>query len=286
MRLSVPEASLSPVRARILIGALIAIGACAGGEANACFLLDMPQIGGKPSEAERLAREKKASADQIRHGTRKARRDLAGGVDAAAALADWTVPDIRPVPLGPPECGPMDETDLGWGKETRDDWLAGTPYAGRAWEFGEILDTYRGPGATCNAEVRDRFAAHLRRRLTSAQLSEVYVFLAGRRRDEPIVGGTTVFQGLSRRLPLLWIGSSRLQTLQVRAWLRRLPAGRALKGASDEFWAETGPLMTDPKRLCPAATANWPAAQAALVRRIEALDSERRAAAAEARPTS
>lgn len=245
----------------------------------------MPQIGGKPSEAELLAREKKASADQVRQGTRKAKRDLAGGVDAAAALADWTVPDIRPVPLGPPECGPMEEIDSGWGKESRDDWLAGTPYVGRAWEFGEILDTYRGPGATCNAEVRDRFAARLRRRLTSAQLSEAYVFLAGRR-GEPIAGRTTLFQGPSRRLPLLWIGSSELQTIQVRAWLRRLPAGRALKGASDGFWAETGPLMADPKRLCPAATADWPAAQAALVRRIEALDLQRRTATAETRPAS
>lgn len=191
------------MRTRILIGALIALGACAGGEAKACFWIEMPQVGGKPSEAELLAREKKASADQLRQGTRKAKRDLAAGVDAAAALADWTVPDVRPVPLAP-------------------------RYAGRM----------------------------------------------------------TAFQGLSRRLPLLWMGSSRLQTLQVRAWHRRLPAGRALKGVADEFWAETGPLMADPKRLCPAATANWPADQTALVGRIESLDSERRAAAAKAWPAS
>lgn len=273
------------MRARILIGALIAAGACSGGEANACFLLPIIRIGDKPSEAELEARERKASQDRIRHGTRKARRGLASGMDAAGALAEWTVPNVRPVPIEGTDCGPTNEIDLGADEESRDDWLAGTPYAGRAWEFGDILDTYRGPGATCNAEVRGRFAAHLRRRLTPAQLSEVYVFLAARRSDEPIVDRMTAFEGRSRRPPLLWMGSNRLQTLQIRGWLRRLPAGRALKSAADQFWAETEPLLADPGRLCPAATAAWPSARADLVRRLEALELDR-AEASRNRPAS
>lgn len=185
------------MRARVLAGALIALAASAGGQAKACFWVGVTEFGDKPSQAELIAREKRASAEQIRKGARKAKRDLAAGVDPAAALAQWTVPNIRPVPTQRSDCGPVNEIDLGEDEEGWEDWLAGTPYAGRAEEFGRVLDVYRGPtlGRTCNAEVRDRFAAHLRRRLTPARMAEVYVFLAARRRDDSVVERMTFFEG-------------------------------------------------------------------------------------------
>jgi hypothetical protein len=261
--------------ARIFAAALIA-AACAAGEARACILLYVPEIP-KPTPAERLARQKQGSADQVREGIRRARQTWAAGVDAPAVLAEWLVPNIRPVPIQRSDCGPLNEADLAEGEETWDDWLAGTRYFGRAEDFYEVLYDYKGPtpGTACNAEVRARFAGHLRRRLTPQELRESYLFFAARRPETDLVVRMTAFQWGTRRPPLQWLGRDRWTDDQVRRWLRLQPAGRALKSATDQFWAETEPLLDDPARVCPAASASWPAAQAALVREIEAEETRR-----------
>lgn len=264
--------------ARILACSLLIAVACAGGEANACIPIG-GILGHKPSRAEQLASEMQWSAYRVRERTLSARRSWAAGIDAPTILAEWVVPNVRPVPLRRSDCGPLDEVDLGDGEETKDDWLAGTPYAGRAERYEEVLWTYEGPtpGPLCNAEVRARFADHLRRRLSPDELRESYLFLAGRRPDTSLVVRMTAFRSRTRRPPLYWMGADRWTNEQVRRWLRLQPAGRALKSASDQFWAETEPLLDDSARLCPAATAAWPAAQAALVRDIQALEARYRA---------
>ncbi|MET1111238.1 MAG: hypothetical protein ABWX67_06910 [Allosphingosinicella sp.] len=264
--------------ARILAGALIAAAACTGAEASACFV-NGGILGPKPSRAERLASEKSWSAYRVRERILDSRRKWAAGIDAPAILAEWLVPNVRPIPLQHSDCAPAKEVDLGDGEETADDWLAGTPYAGRAEYYEEVLWNYEGPtpGPACNAEVRARFADHLRRRLTPGELRESYLFLAARRPDTDAVVRMTAFRSRSRRPPLDWRGADLWTDEQVRRWLRRQPAGRALKSASDLFWAETETLLADSSLLCPAATAAWPALQAALVREIQALEEKYRA---------
>ncbi|HET9637726.1 MAG TPA: hypothetical protein VFP12_00795 [Allosphingosinicella sp.] len=264
--------------ARILAFGLLIAVACTGAEANACFVTG-GILGPKPSRAEELASAKQWSAYRVRERILSARRSWAAGIDAPDILAEWLVPNVRPVPRQHSDCAPPKEVDLGDGEETWDDWLAGTPYAGRAVQYEEVLWNYEGPtpGPACNAEVRARFADHLRRRLTPDELRESYLFLAARRPDTNAVVRLTAFSSGTRRPPLRWSGADLWTDDQVRRWLRRHPAGRALNSASDQFWAETEPLLDDKARLCPAATAAWPAAQAALVREIEALKARYRA---------
>lgn len=266
--------------ARILAGPLLLAAACAGGKAGACIYNPVIYIGGKPSPSELRAREREGSVEEIRIGTLQARREWPGAAAGAKVLGELLVPNIRPVPIEQSDCGPTNEVDLADGEEEPNDLLAGTPYAGRADEFTDIFWGYEGsrPGSMCNAEVRDRFAVHLRRRLTPEALREAYVFLGARRPGTHLIVRMTAFDGRSRRLPLRWMGRDARTDEQVRRWLRRQPAGRALKSAADEFWAEAEPLLADSSLLCPDATAAWPAEQAPLVKQIEATLAARKAA--------
>jgi hypothetical protein len=254
--------------------------ACAGTNASACVYLPIISLGDKPSAAELIARRKEESERQVRYGIREARRGWPGEAGAADALAELLVPNVRPVRIENSDCGPMNEVDLGKGQESPDDLLAGTRYAGRADEFTAFFRGYQGgsPGFLCNAEVRVRYAAHLRRRLTPQALRESYVFMRARRPETDLVVRMTAFENRSRRPPLLWMGRDERTTEQVRRWLRRQPAGIALKAATEEFWRENEPLLADTKLACPAAAEAWTAAQAALVRAIDEVVAEQRAA--------
>jgi hypothetical protein len=59
--------------------------------------------------------------------------------------------------------------------------------------------------------------------------------------------------------------------------MRLVPSGRAFKAALDDFWRESGPLLGDSDRICPAAVARWPEAQARIVALVESeLTTQRR----------
>lgn len=264
---------------RILAVPLLLAVACTGGEASACFINNITYFGPKPSKSELRAREKESSAEQVKFGTLQARRDWPGAAGGAKALAELLVPNVRPVPIERSDCGPMNEVDFADGEEEPNDLLMGTPYAGRADQYTDIFWSYDGkrPGAMCNAEVRDRFAVHLRRRLTPEALREAYVFLGARRPSANLTVRMTAFDGRSRRPPLRWMARDARTDEQVRRWLRHQPAGRALKSATDEFWAGAEPMLADSSLLCPAAVAAWPAERAVLLNKIEALAAERRA---------
>jgi hypothetical protein len=273
--------------ARAPAGLLLLVAAVSGTEASACFYNPEPYIGDKPSAAEQRARRKAESERRIRYENRQARRDWPGEAGAAAALADLLVPNIRPIHIEHSDCGPTNEIDLAEGEEMPDDLLAGTRYAGRAEEFPAIFRGYEGgtPGQLCNSEVRVRFAAHLRRRLSAETLREVYIFLRARRPDSDRIARMTAFEGRSRQPPLRWAGRDEWATVQVRRWLVGQAPGRALKAATDEFWSENAPLLADTRSACPAAADAWPAAQAALVEAMDAAE-ERRRAAREGKPAS
>jgi hypothetical protein len=239
-----------------------------------------------------LAREReRAEAERARERERRnlrraAAEQAAAGPDrGAAALAEMLVPNVRPIFIDRPMCDPPSEIDHGGGEPAHDsEWLAGTPYDGRYAEFSGVVRSLGGelPGAACNAEVRNRFAGHLRRRLTARQLREATLFLgAGWFRidaREPVTR-LTAFRTPDRRAPVDWQGGPESG---LARWAREDRTGRALQRATDGFWRETGPLLGDADRLCPAATTVWRAAQRALVDDIRVEEARRAAAAAAA----
>jgi hypothetical protein len=260
------------MRSRLLLrGLALAAALSAGGEATACFYTTpIPiMVDGRPPSQRQIA------ANQRLGRLFAAQRALAGGTDASAELAKMLVPNIRPVMLLHSDCGPMNENDLADGEETVEDWLAGTYLAGGgADRFAAVVrgrhDETFGPA--CNAEFRERFSAHLRRRLDARQLRASYLFLATRWRGEPAVSRAPrliAFEGRTRRPPLRWVAANQWDDAQIARWLARKPAGRALKQAMDEFWAEATPLLDDSASACPAAVAAWPAVQARIVAEIE-----------------
>ncbi len=78
------------------------------------------------------------------------------------------------------------------------------------------------------------------------------------------------FEGRTRRLPIGWKPGSSVELQDIIRWTRRDPNGRALQAAMDAFWREYGPLLDQPQRACPAATARGPSVQAQIVAPLQA----------------
>lgn len=270
------------MRAATLIALALLAGGIPTGGARACVYTAVTYMGGRPSDAEIRAQKQRDEATLIRARTIAADAAWRGGVDAPGRLAEMLVPNVRPIVIERSDCGPMNEIDFASDEAKPQDLLAGTPYSERAEEFLGILRGYpRSPGRACNADVRARFAAFLRRRLSPDELRGAFIFLDPRwTGGEGIVARMTDFAGRTRRPPLGWRGAGALQTDKIAQWLALAPAGRALKRAVDDFWAETGPLLGDTDRLCPVGVARWKAEQAQLVRQVAAADEEERAARA------
>jgi hypothetical protein len=241
---------------------------------------------GPPATPEELAAEAKREALATRRAAAlEATKKWRKGVDAPAELAQMLVSNVRPVPtLSVPCGGGTEELDYDLTPNTREAWLAGTRYAGRSDDFGRIFRDFDGVpiGPACNAEVRGRFAEHLRRRLTADELRTAYTFLAARRPPAGRIQRVAAFAGESRRPPLYWVGGNYSQGEEMGRWLRTHPAGRALKRATDDFWAEAAALLADDDRTCPAAAARFRTDRAALIRLLDA--EEQRRAAKAARP--
>lgn len=254
------------MRWRRLICTLAAAAATMAGKAEACVYSVMEErIGPRPTAEEIAAERERLRREMLRQRTRAAQRQLAGGADAAGELADMLVPNIQPIYIMS-VCGFAGEIDLAGSGAMHDEPLAGTPYAGREEEFPRILDDYH-PGTLapyCNAEFRGRFAEHLRRRLTPAQLRESFVFLGARRRQD-VVERLMAFAGNGRLPPVRWTADA-----EIVGWAGRHPSGRALSSAIAGFWRETTPLLASPERSCPVEFARWRQDRAALVANIEA----------------
>jgi hypothetical protein len=121
----------------------------------------------------------------------------------------------------------------------------------------------------------------MRRRLTPEQLRDSYLFLAARWYGTAFgrhpLRRIAAFEGNARRPPLRWTTEEPWQAQEIRRWMRLVPSGRAFKAALDDFWRESGPLLGDSDRICPAAVARWPEAQARIVALVESeLTTQRR----------
>ncbi|HEX8224618.1 MAG TPA: hypothetical protein VF605_12445 [Allosphingosinicella sp.] len=249
----------------MLLWALAAAAATTSAGAEACtYSMFNEEIGPKRTREEIAADEERRRREMVRQSTRAAQRRLASGADAAGELADMLVPNIQAVYIEAGGCG-AGEIDSAGSAGAGYEPLVGTAYAGREKEFYPIVSDY-GPGTlgpNCNAEFRGRFADHLRRRLTRAQLEESFVFLAARRRSN-VVERLMAFKGRTRSPPVGWAADA-----QIVAWAGRHPSGRALSATVAAFWNETAPLLAGPETSCPAAFATWRQGQAELVARIE-----------------
>lgn len=236
-------------------------------------------VGGKRSEAELFA----AARRQVRLETRQryerraalAQAAAAHGIDAPAVLAEMLVPNIRPVVIQRSDCGPWNEVDAAAGEASYDEWLAGTPYAGAASNFWDILEPHEAEmiGPACNAEFRRRFADYLRRRLSAGVLRDAYLVLApywvGTDGPDATRGRLTAFAGDTRRAPVRWtIGGD--EEARVARWLKRDPSGRLLQETLRDFWRESEPLLASEALACPSAAARWPVARAEILRQIDA----------------
>jgi hypothetical protein len=256
------------MRSRIFLSGLALAAALAfGGEASACVFLS---AGGPPPSAREMAA---ARARQLRVEVRLRRplaeAALAGGIDASAELAKMLVPNIRPVPIERSDCGVENEIDIADGEEKIEDWLAGTYLAPYSSEFAYMTWGYEGEtlGRACNAEYRDRFAAHLRSRLDAAQLRASYLFLRSRWGGSgQLVWRLVAFENRGRRPPVRWDTPYRPE---IERWTGGSAEGRALQQAVNDFWRDNAALLEEPLRACPAAVARWPAAQARIVAEIE-----------------
>jgi hypothetical protein len=253
------------MRWRMLLCALAAAAATTAGKAEACtYSVFTEEIGPKRTAEEIAADQERLRRELLRQATRAAQRQLAEGADAGSELADMLVPNIQAVYIEASSCG-AGEIDWAGSAEAGYRPLAGTPYAGREDEFHRIVSDY-GPGTlgpVCNAEFRGRFADHLRRQLTPAQLKQSYIFLTARR-PHGAVQRLMAFEGKGRLPPVSWVGNA-----QIFAWAGRHPTGRALSAAIAGFWRETTPLLANPELSCPDVFARWRQGQAVLVAHIE-----------------
>lgn len=265
-----------------------------GAEAQACVILyPVGSEDRRMSEGERrraaLAQARRDARDLLAVRSAAAHDALASGYDVDGALAEILVPNIRPVPIRRPQsCESANEYDLASGDEDAEDWLAGTGYERWASVYLSIAPLWEGEtfGPACNAELRTRFAALLRRRLTEAQRSDAYLFLAARISNwkgdpQPLqpaghfwfeprgISRLVAFADETRRPPVRWNTSSSGAPGDIDLWLRTHPSGLALQGAMDEFWRENAPLLDTDESACPAALARWPSVQARIVAPIE-----------------
>ncbi len=249
----------------MLFWAVAVAAATTAGGAEACtYALFNEELGPKRTPREIAADEERLRRDGLRQATLAAQRQLADGVDAAAVLAEMLVPNVQATYIERTSCG-VAEIDYAGSAEPVYEPLAGTAYAGREKEFYRIVSDW-GPGSLshyCNAEVRQRFAEHLRRQLPPDRLKQSYVFLSARRPGGAIQR-LMVFEGKGRRPPVNWFGNA-----QIAGWARRNPNGRALTAAVAAFWRDTAPLLESPRSPCPVAAEDWRRGQADLVARIE-----------------
>jgi hypothetical protein len=246
--------------------------------AGACvYSLTEERFGPRPTAEELAAEARQRTIDTVRARTREAELAWRKGVNGAAELAEMLVPNVRPIEILRVDCLGSDEIDYASDRGRREDWLAGTAYAGQEGDYARILREFGGSafGRSCNAEMRWRFAEHLRRQLTPQELRGAYIFLGARRPRDGGLRRLTSFDGGSRHPPLHWIGADPPQNVQIARWLRSSPAGQAVKRATDAFWAEAGPLLGDNDRICPASTARHRAEHADLLRQLDA-EAERR----------
>lgn len=266
----------------ILAATAATAAAFPAGEAGACLIsVNQFYVGGEPTAAEKRAEARQAAADRLRLLTREAKRKSAEGADVPRELAEMLVPNVRAEFAESSDCGDGEVDEAGSVSFARlwEGWLSGTAYAGRETEFEGILRLSASvTGPACNSEVRDRFAAYLRRRLTAGQLRDAYVFLLPRR-FHSLFGyrrRLMSFAGATRQPPVQWANLELDQWNQVLRWERKRPEGRALKAAVEGFWTETAPLLPDSARACPAADSEWRSEQAEVVKEIAAQEARRR----------
>jgi hypothetical protein len=283
------------MRRRLVLAAFpLALALSLGSEARACMITTAVETEGRRvSESERRrdarAQARRAARERLARWSAAAEAALAGGYDISGALAEILVPNIRPVPIRPPQsCGSANEIDQAAGDEDVEDWLAGTGYEAWARTYDLIGPSWEGEtfGPACNAEIRTRFADLLRRRLSEERRRDAYLFLAARiphwKGDpQPLrpvghfsyettgIGRLVAFAGETRQLPIRWLPSSSGEQGDIARWLREHPSGVALQAAMDEFWRENGPLLDANESACPAALARWPSVQAQIVVPIE-----------------
>lgn len=266
----------------VSIALAVAIAWPLADEASACVLVPVTTIE-SGNQDDRAANARRAARQMTAARRISALRELESGIDPAAQLAEMLVPNVRPTHIVYTNCGPDNEIDHADGAETPEDWLAGTRFAGRAEEFEELWYGFEGEtlGTMCNAEFRRRFAAHLRRRLSEADLRESYLSLAARWHriawPHSTLRRLVAFAGEARRPPLRWTTEERWQERDIARWMRVTRPGRALTQALDDFWSDSAPLLGDDRLMCPDAVARWPEAQARIVALVEARIAEREA---------
>ncbi|HYG46842.1 MAG TPA: hypothetical protein VD846_02775 [Allosphingosinicella sp.] len=278
----------------ILVAAIALAGTgLAATPASACVFLAPACLGNSfecnPTESERLAEEKRWSAEATRQWLAEARKRLRSGqVDFAAELAELLVPNVRPVYIQTTSCGVIGELDYGAGREGEEEKFAaltaGTPLA------GADLDRFRTPlrraeedisfGASCNAEFRRSFAGHLRQSLSPAHLREAWLFLGARQRSSGNYGSLyhrlISFEDRARTPPIRWTFADLWLRQQVERALRLTAWGRALVPAIDAFWARRAGDLADSSRVCPAELERWTAMRERLLPKLIEWDSMQR----------
>jgi hypothetical protein len=266
--------------------------------AEACFFVAPACIGDaaecNPTRATREDRERQASRRETWRRLREAETRLAaGGVDAAAEIAELIVPNVRPQWVPMSDCGPMGEIDVAGyesstarfaalvaGTELEGADPANFPAARREAEIPSL-----GPG--CNSEVRARFASHLRRAMGREEIDQAWLYLKPRQREANAYGGIyarmTRFERPSRQPPLHWIPANRWLREQINGALTGRDWGRSLAAAMADFWAAEAPNLGDDQRTCPLALATYREARAAAVAEMVAQQRARLTAREEAR---
>ena len=277
-------------RKTFLYGLIAGFAVLGGGSAaQACFYTTPLCTGSRsechPTPRQRLVQERRWAEEGVRRLTAEGqRRLLAGEVDVAAELAEWLVPNVRPVFVVETSCGLMGEPDPGAGRETWRtlflDVVAGSPLAeADPDDIGYLarIDEEFSFGAPCNAEFRTRFAAFLREQIEAKTLAEAWLFLGARRQsDYPRL---VSFERSERTPPVRWAIANHALAEQVRRYVRVRAAGRAVAAAVDRFWAERSGELADDMKLCPAERIRWMASRqqvlADLAERVAEREAER-----------
>ena len=202
-------------RKTFLYGLIAGFAVLGGGSAaQACFYTTPLCTGSRsechPTPRQRLVQERRWAEEGVRRLTAEGqRRLLAGEVDVAAELAEWLVPNVRPVFVVETSCGLMGEPDPGAGRETWRtlflDVVAGSPLAeADPDDIGYLarIDEEFSFGAPCNAEFRTRFAAFLREQIEAKTLAEAWLFLGARRQSD--FPRLVSFERSERTPPVRW----------------------------------------------------------------------------------
>lgn len=268
-----------------IITGLLLFGAA--GEARACFYTLGVDLLGKPltprqkrAEARRIeaAIATATRAETLRRLGESDARLAKGPIDFAGELAQWLVPNVRPIPIRYSSCGDASEVDYAAGSETdeaaTERFLGGTRYSGIGVSLGWL--EVRGAdafsfGRECNAEFRRRFAATLAATVDEDDLRDAWRFLDARRRPSYAEGGLpgsayhyerlVAFGGEARLPPVRWVLSHPILFDEVTRYVRT-GAGRAVDAAAARFWANNASQLGDDMRVCPATVARVQTARA------------------------